>query len=180
MRILPQEAIVLCIDFQEKLVPSMHDKEEIVGNAVKLLSGIKLLDIPVLITRQYPKGIGDTVEAIKKAAPSGQVHDKNTFSVYHDAGIKKALDGGNRKKVILCGTEAHVCVLQTAIDLLAAGYQVYYVTDCMASRKANDKKFGIKRAAQEGAFLTTYEGILFELMGDSTIPQFRDVSAIIK
>ena len=180
MRLNIQDALLLGIDFQEKLVPAMHDKEVLIKSSATLLQGLNLLQVPMIITRQYPKGLGDTVAPLREVTPNAQVHDKTTFSCYQDGATRKAIEAFKRKQIIICGTEAHVCVLQTTIDMLADGYQIYYVTDCMGSRRPHDKKFGIKRAALEGAMLTTYEGVLFELMGGAGSPVFKQVSQLIQ
>jgi hypothetical protein len=182
MRILPEHTLAIGIDYQERLLPAMEDKELVVKNSALLFSGLELLNIPVLITRQYPKGLGDTVEEIRAVTGKAEVFDKTAFSCYQDEAVKEALEklGQARANVILCGTEAHVCVLQSALDLLAAGYKVAYVTDCVASRKFNDKKFGIRRALAEGALPVTYESILFELTAGADNKAFRGISKLVK
>jgi nicotinamidase-related amidase len=182
MRILPEHTLDIGIDFQERLLPAMDDEEAVVKNSAILLAGLELLDIPVLITRQYPKGLGDTVEEIRAVTGKARVFDKTVFNCYQDAAVKAAVDqlGQARKNVIICGTEAHICVLQSTLDLLAAGYNVVCVIDCAASRKFNDKKFGLKRAAAEGAILATYESILFELTAGTDNPAFKGISKLVK
>ncbi len=180
MRATAQELLAIGIDYQEKLIPAMHEKEQLIKNSSILLAGLNLLEVPVIVSRQYPQGIGDTVAPICEVTGGAKVYDKTTFSCCHTPAIKQAIAAYGRRKILLCGTEAHVCVLQTAIDLLADGYQVYYVTDCVGSRKAMDKKFGIKRAAQEGARLTTYEAILFELTANTANPAFKGISNLVK
>jgi len=180
MKILTENTIAIGIDYQERLIPAINENMAVIRNACILFSGLKLLHVPVIISRQYPKGLGDTVAEIREVTDNATVLDKTSFSCYGDTGIRQALEGSGRKTVILGGTEAHVCVLQTAVDLLAASYQVVYVTDCVGSRKAEDKKYGLKRAGQEGALLVTYEQILFELLGGSTAPAFKDISKLVK
>ena len=180
MRILAEHAIAIGIDYQERLLPAINDNTAVIRNSCILFSGLESLRVPVIISRQYPKGLGDTVAEIRETTKNAAVLDKTSFSCCGDAGIRQALEQSGRKTVILGGTEAHVCVLQTAVDLRAAGYQVVYVTDCMGSRKAEDKKYGIKRAKQEGALLVTYEQILFELLGGASAPAFKDISRLVK
>ena len=170
----------MAIDYQENLVPAMHDKETIIANSQILLAGLELMQIPIMVTRQYPQGLGDTVEPIRQTTTSARVYDKTSFSCYLDGPIKAAIEASGRKQILLCGTEAHICVLQTAIDLLGAGYQVYYVVDCVASRRIEDKDIGIRRAALEGAFLTTYEAVLFELMTNTANPAFKGIAKLVK
>ena len=180
MRILADNTLAIAIDFQERLMPAMHDKDASARNAAILLSGLEALQVPVIVSRQYPKGLGDTVETVKAVTGNAMTMDKTAFSCYADEAIKKAVDGMGRKNVIVCGVEAHVCVLQTAVDLQQAGFQVVYVTDCADSRKAHDKKYGIKRVAAEGALLVTYEQILFELTQGATSPAFKTISNLVK
>lgn len=180
MRILAENTLAIAIDFQERLMPAMHDQEATTRNAGILLAGLEALEVPVLVSRQYPKGLGDTIEAVKAVTGKAVTMDKTAFSCYADEAIKKAVDGMGRKNVILCGVEAHVCVLQTAVDLQQAGFQVVFVTDCVDSRKAHDKKYGLKRVAQEGALLVTYEQILFELTQGASSPAFKAISGLVK
>ena len=161
-------------------MPAMGDREAVLRSASILLAGLEALEVPVIVSRQYPKGLGDTVEPIKAVTGKATTKDKTAFSCHGDEGIRKAIEEMNRKTVIVCGVEAHVCVLQTAIDLQQAGYQVVYVTDCVDSRKPLDKKYGIKRAAQEGAILVTYEQILFELTQGASSPAFKTISNLVK
>ena len=180
MRILAENAVAIGIDYQERLIPAINDNATVIRNSRILFAGLELLDVPVIVSRQYPKGLGDTVPEIREVTGKATVLDKTSFSCYADAGIRQHLENLGRTTVILGGTEAHVCVLQTAVDLIAAGYRVVYVTDCMGSRKADDKKHGIKRVAQEGALLVTYEQILFELLQGATAPAFKDISKLVK
>jgi hypothetical protein len=183
MRIIPEHTLAIAIEYQEHLLPALDDNANFLRNSKILLAGLELLQVPVLVSRQYPQGLGDTVEEIRAVAGKAEVFDKTAFSCYQDAAIKQTVDEFRRRKrenVILCGAEAHVCVLQTALDLLAAGFKVAYVGDCAGSRKLNDKKFALKRAAFEGAALTTYEAVLMELLAGSGHPSFRAVSSLIK
>lgn len=180
MRIFAEHTIAIGIDYQERLIPAINENSIVIRNSRILFSGLKLLQVPAIVSRQYPKGLGDTVAEIREVTDTAAVLDKTSFSCYGDAGIRQALEHSGRTTIILGGTEAHVCVLQTAVDLRAAGYQVIYVVDCMGSRTTEDKQYGLKRAAQEGALLVTYEQILFELLGSATAPAFKDISKLVK
>ena len=180
MRLIAKDMIAIGIDYQERLIPAINDSETVIRNSRILFRGLEALEVPIIISRQYPKGIGDTVPEIREVTSTATVFDKTSFSCYGDPAIKAAVDASGRKNVIISGTEAHVCALQTTIDLQAAGYQVVYVVDCAGSRKANDKKYGVKRAKQEGALIVTYEQLLFELLSGSTSPAFKAVSALVK
>lgn len=160
MRIEREQAIAVVVDYQEKLLPVMHEKDQLMRNSCILLEGLKALDVPVVITQQYTKGLGMTTEAIFEAAGTTEYIDKIAFTAFE--AVKWKLRG--KKFVIVCGIESHICVLQTVIDLKAAGYVPVLVADCVSSRKESDKQVALERARQEGAIVTTYESLLFELL----------------
>lgn len=180
MRIIPAETQCMIIDMQEKLVPAMFNKEACEDRVCMLARGLNLLEIPMLITQQYTKGLGGSLPSVYEAAGTKEFFDKRTFSCAQDENIVAALQKKNRKNVLICGTEAHVCVLQTCIDLKALGFQPILVIDAIASRKKSDLKAAIKRAMQEGVIITTAEAVLFELTVDSRHPKFRDISNVVK
>lgn len=180
MRIIPAETQCMIIDMQEKLVPAMFNKEACEDRVCMLARGLNLLEIPMLITQQYTKGLGGSLPSVYEAAGTKEFFDKRTFSCAQDDNIVAALQKKNRKNVLICGTEAHVCVLQTCIDLKALGFQPILVIDAIASRKKSDLKAAIKRAMQEGVIITTAEAVLFELTVDSRHPKFRDISNVVK
>lgn len=180
MRILPEETQCMIIDVQEKLSPVMFSKEECVERIATLARGLNVLNIPLLITQQYTKGLGNTVPPIVDAAGTEDFFDKRTFSCAQDDAILGALTEKKRKNVLVCGIEAHVCVLQTCIDLKARGFQPILVVDAISSRKERDLDAAIHRAIQEEILITTTESILFELTVDSRHPKFKEISAIVK
>lgn len=176
MRIEREQAIALVVDYQEKLVPVMHDKEKLIHNAGILLEGLHILGVPMVITHQYTKGLGVTVDAITEAVGHSSYIDKISFSAYQC--VKDEIAG--RKFVIVCGIEAHICVLQTVIDLRAAGYIPILVVDCISSRKEADKEIALKRAEAEGAILTTYESLLFELLKEAGTETSKKIQKLIR
>lgn len=180
MRVYPDETALIIIDYQTKLVPVMYDSEKFVRNSSLLVQGMLELDIPVIMTQQYTRGLGGTIEDIADIDGVPDAFDKISFSCMADEDIYIALNKLNVKNVVICGCEAHICVLQTVIDLLAEEYNVYVVRNCVASRKEEDKEAAILRAAQEGAYITTYEAILFELLGRAGSEQFKNISRLIK
>ena len=180
MRILPEETQCMIIDMQERLMPAMNGRKDCEDRALMLIRGLKLLEIPMLITQQYTKGLGDSIPEVYEAAGTKEYFDKRTFSCAQDEAIMDALKKCGRKNVLVCGVEAHVCVLQTCIDLKDAGFRPILVTDAIASRKKSDKKIALQRAVQEGILLTTAEAILFELTLDSRNPVFRQISQLVK
>lgn len=180
MRIQPNDTLALCIDFQEKLVPVMSQPQQVVNRASILLKGLEVLGVPALITRQYPKGLGDTVEEIAQSAPNTPQLDKLAFSCWQDEAIRSHIEAQGKKTILLCGIECHICVLQTALDLLEAGYQVVLAADATGSRKEEDKALGLQRFCQEGGRITSVEAILFELTQVAGTPQFKAISRLIK
>ena len=180
MRILPEDSQCMIIDMQEKLMPTMTRREACEDRALMLIRGLKVLDIPMLITQQYTKGLGMSIPAVYEAAGTDAFFDKRAFSCAKDEAILAALEARNRKTVLVCGVESHVCVLHTCIDLKALGYQPVIVTDAVSSRKKSDKKTALRRAEQEDILLTTAESLLFELTVDSRHPKFKEISALVK
>lgn len=176
MRIEREKTAALVIDYQEKLVPAMDQKERLIENSGILLAGLKELEIPMCITQQYTKGLGETVSEITSACGQEEYVEKIRFSAYED--IKEWIRG--KKYIIVCGIEAHICVLQTLVDLKAAGYVPVLVTDCITSRRESDKIGAIERAIEEGAVTTTYESILFELLGEAGTPLSKKIQRLIK
>jgi nicotinamidase-related amidase len=181
MRLLAEDTMAIVIDIQERLVPVIHDNEELLHNTQILIKGLQTLGIPMVVTQQYTKGIGMTVPALSEVfGEDFAYYDKLSFSCAGDEAILKKIEATGKKNVIICGIEAHICVLQTVIDLIANGYQVILVEDCVSSRKERDRQVGIKRAVSEGAILTSYESILFELTRVAGTEVFRSISRLIK
>ncbi|ROR30518.1 isochorismatase family protein [Mobilisporobacter senegalensis] len=181
MRILAEDTIGLIIDYQDRIIPVMDKREELIYNTIKLIKGLKTLQIPLVVSQQYTKGLGDTIESIKDAlSEECSYYDKLTFSCLDNTEISDQIKSYNKKNIVVCGIEAHVCVLQTVIDLVAAGYNVIIVEDCITSRKIHDKEIALKRFAGEGVIFATYESILFELTREAGNETFKAISKIIK
>ena len=170
----------MVVDIQERLLPVMNQNETILENSVKLLEGMAALEVPVMVTQQYTKGLGETVEAVKAAITDFSYFEKTAFSCYEEPEFALALENSGKHNVIIIGIESHVCVQQTVIDLLAQGFQPIVVADCVSSRKASDKTVALERMRQEGAIIATYESILFELTRSAKAPAFRAISKIVK
>jgi len=181
MRIKVEDSLALVIDIQERLLPAISGSKELLRNTVKLVKGLNILEVPMLISQQYTKGLGKTVDEIRDAAGDGiSYYDKISFSCALDEHISRAIEERGRKNIIICGIEAHICVLQTAIDLIEKGYRVILVEDCIGSRKENDRLTAIKRAYMEGAIPTSCESLLFELTRIAGTQKFKEISALIK
>ncbi|MHB8128645.1 MAG: hydrolase [Mobilitalea sp.] len=181
MRILVEDTLALVVDFQERLVPVIDHNVELIHNTEILIKGLKALKVPLLVTQQYTKGIGMTVPEL--AIVMGEdfsFFDKLTFSCAEDDTIINNIAESGKSNIIVCGIEAHICVLQTVIDLIAKGYHVILVEDCVGSRKESDRQVGIRRAIAEGAVITSYESVLFELTRVAKTEVFKEISRLIK
>lgn len=181
MRILKENTIALAIDFQERIIPAMSQREELIGNTLKLMEGLRILEVPIIATQQYTKGLGMTSDKIMSAVGENfKYFDKLTFSCLEDEAINKEIQSHNKKNIIVFGIEAHVCVMQTVVDLQKEGYQVILVEDCISSRKEHDKDIALQRMVAEGVVFTTYESILFELTRKAGSETFKRISKLIK
>ena len=170
------DTIVVIIDIQEKLANTVYYKN-VANVASKLVQAAKNLEIPVIITEQYPKGLGETVATIKENADA-IYFEKTNFSAFND--IKESLEKSGKKQVIVCGIEAHICVHQTVNDLLAAGFEVHVLKDGVASRKEFELTQGINRMEKNGAAITCLEIALFELLKGAFHNDFKVIQALIK
>lgn len=180
MRADRENAIAVLVDIQEKLLPVMPDREELLRSCVNFIRGMRILSVPILAARQYPKGLGDLVAPVREALGTYAPYDKLTFSVYGSAPMREALAKSGRGQVFLFGIETHICVLQSAMDLQSAGYQVYLVGDCTAARRRKDHKAGLRRAEEEGALLTTREAAFYELLREAGSARFKEISNLVK
>ena len=180
MRIEPKDTCCVVVDYQEKFMPVIAEQEMLLQNSTKLLEGLRILEIPLLVTAQYAKGLGLNVVKIREAAGTEEFFDKKSFSAYGDEKVRDALRGLGRKSVIVCGIEAHICVLRTVIDLAAAGYQPILVEDCISARRLHDKEIAVARARAEGAIVTTCESLLFELTVSAEHGKFKQISNLVK
>lgn len=180
MRIIKSDTAAVIVDMQEKLLPHMRKQPTVLENTVKLIEGLKLLNIPSLVTQQYTKGLGETVEHISDAFDTFEYNEKTSFSCCDEEEFSKQLKSKGKHFVIIAGIEAHVCVLQTVIDLMNSGYQPVVVENCTSSRFDEDKESALKRMRQMGAMVTTYESILFELTRNAKAPEFKAISKLVK
>ncbi len=180
MRIQQKNSVAVVVDIQERLLPHIYQWEQTLNNCLKLIEGLQALNVPLLTTQQYTKGLGPTDASVINKIESFSHIEKNTFSCYGEDTFRERLSAFGRKYIILCGIESHVCVLQTCLDLLEAGYIPVVVEDCVSSRKPSDKVVAIKRMRQEGARITTLESLLFELTLCAGTNTFKSISKIVK
>ncbi len=180
MRITTEQTVGLVIDIQEKLLPHIAEYTDLINNVEKLLRGLRILEVPVVLTEQYKKGLGETVPAVRKSFERFEPLEKITFSCCDNPEFMVRLNNLARRFVVICGIESHVCVLQTSIDLLEAGFIPVVIADCISSRKLDDKEIAIQRLRQEGAIISSYESILFELTRISGNDAFKAISGLLK
>ena len=180
MKIKAEDCVFVQVDVQEKLFPHISNKEELEKNLLILVKGLKLHNIPIIVNEQYKKGIGETIPSLKELTDSYPHFEKTTFSCCGNEDGLAAIKATSKKFVILAGIETHVCVLQTALDLLEEGLQPVLVTDCVNTRKEKDKEMAIMRLVQAGVIPTTYESLLFELTVNEKNPCFKEISSLVK
>lgn len=174
-----EDTLLLIIDIQEKLVPVIANKEEVVKNTGVLIETAKEMNIPIIVTEQYPKGIGPTVSELEESLPVVEKFEKLNFSACTNK-IMDAIKKTNKKKIIIVGIETHVCVIQTARDLLGDKYQVFVPIDGVGSRTKENKQNGLDLMKDMGAVITNTETIIFDLMKKSGTPEFKLLSKLIK
>jgi len=180
MRILKDKAVLVVIDVQERLFPAIHAHEQLSKNIPLLISGLKVLEVPMIVTEQYVKGLGPTIPEVSEQLEGIERIEKFSFSCCDEPRFMMELASSGRDFVIIAGIESHVCVLQTVIDLQQNGYHPVVVEDCVSSRNPNDKLMAIERMRQEGAIVTTYEAILFELLRFAGGDTFKAISKLVK
>ena len=181
MALLSQEdSVLMIIDMQGNLYESMQDKEFLLENVRKLVRGMQVFGIPVIVTEQIPEKLGPTIEPVASLLPDARRIPKSDFSCCGDEKIMKALKAAERQQVLLCGIETHVCVYQTAVDLLGFGYDVHLVADAVSSRTVLNREIGIEKMRDEGARLASTEMVLFELIRSADDPKFKDIFRIVK
>lgn len=171
-----ENSLLLLIDLQSKLAPAIHHSAEVEQHCRWLVEMARELAVPVLATEQYPQGLGVTVPSLLSLLKSEEILEKIHFSAYQESHIQAALADSGRRQIVLCGTEAHVCVLQTALDLAAAGYQVYVVAEACGSRRDSDKQLALGRLQQAGVVIVSREMVAFEWLQRAGTAQFRHIS----
>ncbi|MBN1908343.1 MAG: hydrolase [Pirellulales bacterium] len=172
------DTALVVVDVQEKLIPSIHDRERVVWNVRRLLDGAKVLGLPTAGTEQYPKGLGPTLPEL--AERLGPLPWKLTFSCTGCPEVFKRLREQNVRNLLLCGIETHVCLQQTVLDLLADGWRVFVPVDAVGARHALDHDTALRRMESAGAVLTTTEAALFEWCGAAGTPEFKEISRLVR
>ena len=172
-------AVLILIDFQGKLAQSMCDKEDLFANTVRLIRGFRALGLPLLVTEQTPEKLGKTIPLLASELGDIKPIAKETFSCWTNSFFRDELESLTRRHVVLTGIESHVCVYQTALDLMQNGYTVL-VTDAVSSRTPENRKVGIQAVKSAGGELTSTEMVLFELLRSAADPKAREIFKIVK
>lgn len=176
----PEDSLLLVVDVQEKLVNAL-DKDIIVKRVFNLVKSARLLNIPVVVTEQYPRGLGATVQLVAEELPEeSAIFEKVTFNALDADGVLEKIKSYNKKQIVLCGIETHICVHQTAAALLREGFEVYLAKDACASRNKYEFKQGIELMQANGAKISCMEIILFEWLKTAKNPCFKEIQALIK
>lgn len=174
------DAVLVLIDMQESLASAMERRDAVVRTSVLLARVARLLDVPVIVTRQYPRGLGDTVSALREATAGTVPIDKVTFSCLAEPAFAERLRALGRRQIVIVGMETHICVAQTALALLAEGHRVQVVSDAVCSRRVTDHEIALDRLRDAGAEVTVAESVIYEALGRADAPEFREVLALVK
>jgi nicotinamidase-related amidase len=170
---------LIIVDVQGKLARLVDNSESVINNIAKLIQGAQALSVPVVCLEQYPQGLGETVDELRTLL-LGQPIAKTTFSGWGNEEFRQAIHHSGRKQWLICGIETHVCVYQTAMDMLEEGYQLDIVEDAVSSRTVNNRNIALQKLASAGAGLSSVEMALYELVGDSSSAAFKAILPIVR
>lgn len=173
-------SVLVIVDVQGKLAQLMYEKEQLFVNLVRIVKGAQILDLPILWNEQNPQGLGPTIPELTELLSDQKPLPKMTFGCCGNAEFMKGLQQLGRKQVLLVGIEAHVCVFQTAAELLATGYEVHLISDAVSSRTPGNLRVGIERMKSLGAVISSTEMALFELLRTAADSRFREISRLVK
>ena len=174
-RLDPTKSALVVVDLQEKLLPAIDGNEQVLRNSLLLLRLASILELPVVLTTQYAKGLGPTVPAVLEAAPEVEPLDKLSFGCFGDESFTRRLEELDREQLLVAGVESHICVNQTALGALDAGYRVHVMSDAVGSRVASNHAVGLSRMERAGALLSSAEMAIYELLGRSDGAAFKQM-----
>jgi nicotinamidase-related amidase len=179
-RLSPDRTALVVVDFQEKLTPAVVDHAQVVRNALLLMRLARTVDLPVVLTTQYTKGLGPTIPEVLSAADVAPL-DKLTFGCFGDPAFTERLRAlGDRRQLVVTGIESHICVAQTVFGALDAGYEVHVASDAVSSRTAQNREVGLARMQRAGAFVSSAEMVIYELLGRSDTAAFKTMLPYLK
>lgn len=177
--ISPQTTALVVIDVQDNLMPVIHDNDAVAEQIATLVQGANILEVPVVVTEQYPERLGQTISGVASHLSSTAI-TKLSFSCCGVGDFNIALETLGRKNILVVGVETHVCVLQTVLDLIGQGYAPYVVADAVSSRRQENKDLALSRMAAAGAIIVSVEMALFELLGRAEGDAFKKVLKLVK
>jgi len=175
-----ETTVLVVVDVQGNLAHAMHEKETLFEHLATLIQGARILNIPIIVTEQYPKGLGPTIPEIASLLPDSEPISKVAFSCCGEAQFMQTLEASGRNQVLIAGIETHVCVYQTTCDLLSRGYEVDVVADAVSSRSARNREIGLAKMRDRGAALSCVEMALYELMKEAGGETFKAVLKVVK
>lgn len=175
----PYKTIFLAIDLQERLLPAIHNREEVIKNAKKLITSAQIMGIPFKLTEQYPRGLGRTEQEILSVLP-GPVFEKTAFGCFDQEGFERFLAVEGRNQVVLFGIESHICVHTTAMQLLERGYDVTVTCDGCGSRERQNHDFAMANMSNCGAHILPFDSVIYQLMKRSGTPDFKALLPLFK
>jgi len=175
-----KDCCLVVVDVQGKLAQLMHDRETLIKNIQILIQAAKILNIPILWCQQVPSALGETVPEIKELLKDNQPINKSSFSCSGCSEFANKLESLNRRRILLCGIETHVCIYQTAIDLISKDYEVDVIADAVSSRTLENKQIALNRIVAEGARISSIEMTLFEILRTAEHPSFKTIAKLIK
>ena len=177
----PERTAIVVVDLQDKLLPAIHERERVLKNSVLLLRLARVLHLPIILTTQYRKGLGEINPEILAAAPGVEPLDKVTFGCFADPGFEARLASlSGREELVVAGIEAHICVMQTVLGALDKGHQVHVASDAVGSRTEANRQVGLARMERAGALLSSAEMAIYELLGRSDGQAFKEMLPYLK
>ena len=174
------ETALIIIDVQEKLFEKVEDKDRIADSICRLIRFANILGIPIILTEQYPEGLGPTINRIRELVPNVKPIEKIEFSCMASREFRRRISEINVKNLVLTGIEAHICVAQTAIEAIKSGYRVYVVYDAISSRHREDKAIAIERMKQHGAYVVTSEMLMYEILRRAGTREFKEILELVR
>lgn len=175
-----ENTALVVVDVQEKLLPYVIGKDEVLGNIQMLIKFAHIMDIPVILTEHYPKGLGVTVPEIKEVLSEYEPNEKVIFSCYGSLGFKEKLKELGVKRLMIAGIESHICVQQTTLDAINSGYEVHVISDAISSRTQRNLDIGIEKMRQFNAVISSTEMAMYEIMERADTKEFKEVLELVK
>jgi nicotinamidase-related amidase len=176
----PKDTLLLIIDIQEKFQPVLNNFDRVLDNSKKLIKAANLLDIPIIVTEQYPKGLGKTVRELEEELAKHEKIEKISFDCFRNKKFQETIGKKEVKNLVICGIESHVCVYQTCLSALENNFNVYLIADAVSSRKKSDYDIALRSIEKQGANLSTTEMIIFQMITDAKDQNFKALSNIVK